>query len=119
MKRLILPVFFCVPLVLCFTLPGCGGSTGTVPSAPIVVAEQTAVQVADSAGEAAALGYLAIEQPTSDQAAQIKVVTDVISDSLKSYQENGFSSQVTKLTPIIDSKIANQEIGRASCRERV
>jgi hypothetical protein len=55
------------------------------------------VSAAKSAGEAAALAYLAIDKPAKDQAAAVKVVIDKVRANLTGYREGGFKGALPGL----------------------
>jgi hypothetical protein len=67
-------------------LTGCGN--GKVD--PKTWTPEQRASAAKSAGEAAALAYLAIDKPPKDQAAAIKVVIDKVRANLTGYREGGF-----------------------------
>jgi hypothetical protein len=66
-------------------------------------------ELAYQAGNVAALTYLAVEKPTTDQAKAIKLVIDEITKSLGQYQEGGFKTALLKIKEAVAKAFPNED----------
>lgn len=95
-------LLLCLPFILLLPTTGClnGGSSMT---------PEKRKEIAEQAGQVAALSYLAIEKPSVDQAKAIKMVIDEVTKSLNAYEEGGFKTALPKLKEAIAKAFPGEE----------
>ena len=90
-----------VLLLLVFTV-GCGDVN------PVDTPEKR-LELAKTAGEAAALTYLAIDKPSDEQAEKIKVIVDKVKSSLTEWKEGGFVTALPEIEKLCDDLFPGEE----------
>lgn len=88
----------CVPV-------GCGPETPTTNGGKKTVTVDEMKDLAFQAGQVASLTYLAIQKPSKEDAAKIKVVIDFITKTVNDWPEGGFKSTIPALNALIDKEI--------------
>jgi hypothetical protein len=86
-------ISYAFAMVTLLLLAGCGN--GKVDSKTWTPAQRASA--AKGAGEAAALAYLAIDKPSKEQAAAVKVIVDKVRANLTGYREGGFKGALPGL----------------------
>ena len=82
---------------------GCG-TTPTGGGTMTVTPEQMK-DLANKAGYAAAMTFLAIQKPTVDDATKIKVVIDFVGKTVSDWPDGGFVSTLPTLNLLIDAEV--------------
>lgn len=82
---------------------GCGPETPNGGKKTVTIDEMK--DLAFQAGQAAALTYLAIQKPSKEDAAKIKIVIDFVTKTVNDWPEGGFKSTIPALNTLIDKEI--------------
>jgi hypothetical protein len=90
--------------LLCMPV-GCGPETPTPNGGKKTVTVAEMKDLAFQAGQVASLTYLAIQKPSKEDAAKIKVVIDFITKTVNDWPEGGFKSTIPALNALIDKEI--------------
>lgn len=98
-----LGALFMVLLMAPPVLTGCWGN-GTPVDTP-----QKRAELAKDAGELAALGYLAIDKPSNEDAAKIKEIIDKVRGSLTEWKEGGFITALPELEELADKLFEGED----------
>lgn len=86
----------CLALILCF---GCGNKFDPAK----------AKEAANTAGQTAALSWLAIEKPSDKTVEAVKFIVDDITKNLKAYQEGGFIAAIPGIKQGIEKALPGDE----------
>jgi hypothetical protein len=81
----------------CGTTPAGGGSATVTP--------EQMKDLANKAGYAAAMTFLAIQKPTVEDATKIKIVVDFVGKTVSDWPEGGFLSALPALNLLIDKEV--------------
>jgi len=97
---------FVLPVLLMVILPAAGcGKAGNNP----VDTPEKRQELARKSGEAAALGYLAIDKPDDETAVAIKAIVDKVEANLEGWREGGFISALPELEKTADALFPGEE----------
>jgi hypothetical protein len=91
-------------LLLCAST-GCGPETPTPNGGKKTITVDEMKDLAFQAGQIASLTYLAIQKPSKEDAAKIKVVIDFVTKTVTDWPEGGFKSMIPALNTLIDKEV--------------
>jgi len=90
--------------LLCLPV-GCGPTTPASNGEKKTITVDEMKDLAFQSGQVASLTYLAIQKPSKEDAAKIKVVIDFVTKSVNDWPEGGFKSAIPALNAIIDKEV--------------